>query len=173
MTARRRVARSGLAAFLLLLVAAPAAVAEDDALGRFRDWYAATFVEDGARICYVVSQPVASEGDYTRRGPTYVQVTRHAGGGGDVVSIEAGYPYEPGSEVEAQIDDGDAHALFTDGETAWAYDDDGDRALVAAMAGGLGLVVRGTSQRGTRTTDRYSLLGFSAARAAAAEACGR
>ncbi len=170
MTARRRTARTGLAA--LLLLAAPAAAAEDDALGRFRDWYAATFVEDGARICYIVSQPVASEGDYTRRGPTYVQVTRHAGGG-DVVSIEAGYPYEPGSEVEAQIDDGDAHALFTDGETAWAYDDDGDRALVAAMAGGLGLVVRGTSQRGTRTTDRYSLLGFSAARAAAAEACGR
>ena len=161
---------SGAAAGLALLL--PAAVAqEDESLGRFRDWYAATFVEDGARVCYMVSKPTKSEGNYTRRGPVYVQVTRRAGGGsGDVVSIEAGYPYGAGGEVNVSIDD-EGYTLFTDGETAWAYSADDDRALVAAMAGGAEMIVKGPSARGTPTTDTYSLLGFTAARRAMAEKC--
>ncbi len=154
-----------------LAVALPAAGQEDDALGRFRDWYAATFVENGARICYIVSQPKSSEGNYTVRGPAYVQVTRRANSGRpDVVSIEAGYPYREGSETAVEID-GENFSLFTDNETAWAWDADGDRALVVAMARGTRMVVKGTSQRGTDTTDTYSLLGFTAARTAMARAC--
>ena len=34
------------------------------------------------------------------------------------------------------------------------------------------MTVEGTSERGTLTRDEYSLLGFTAALAAAAEACG-
>ena len=155
-----------------VLSAALPAWGRDDSLGRFRDWFAATFVEDGARSCYIVSQPAQSEGDYTRRGPAYVQVTRRAGSGApDVVSIEAGYPHAPGGEVTARIDD-ERFSLFTEGETAWLPDSAGDRALVAAMTRGARMIVEGTSARGTATTDAYSLLGFSAARKAMDEACG-
>lgn len=155
-----------------VLSAALPALGQDDSLGRFRDWFAATFVEDGARSCYVVSRAAQSAGDYTRRGPAYVQVTRRAGSGEpDVVSIEAGYPHAPGGEVTARIDD-ERFSLFTEGETAWLPDSAGDRALVAAMTRGARMVVEGTSARGTATTDAYSLLGFSAARKALDEACG-
>jgi len=34
------------------------------------------------------------------------------------------------------------------------------------------LVVKGTSSRGTDTTDRYSLMGFTAAHNAISQACG-
>ena len=167
----RRFALPGLAA-AALAVSVPA-MGQDSSLGRHRDWYAAAFVEEGAQVCYMVSGPTRSEGNYTRRGKTYIQVTRREGAGGaDVVSIEAGYPHREGGEVELRVDDGEPWTLFTRGETAWAYSDADDKALVAAMAAGTRMVVKGTSARGTDTVDTYSLLGFTAARRAIGEACG-
>ena len=67
-------------AILLLTPIFPAAAAEDDeALGRFRDWYAVAYVEGDNKICYMVTQQTKSEGDYTQRGAVYVQVTRRKG----------------------------------------------------------------------------------------------
>lgn len=169
MFSRKSVVLSALSVFLV----SPLCAADgDDALGRFRDWYAAAYEDGGRIICYMASRPTASAGEYSRRGPTYVQVTRRKGDSGpDVVSFEAGYPFAQGAEIEVAID-GAAFTLFTQGETAWAYDGDGDRALAKAMAGGAKMIVKGASARGTGTTDTYSLMGFTAARNAMTEACG-
>ena len=88
------------------------------------------------------------------------------------VSVEAGYTYKPGSEVEITVD-GQNFKLFTQGGNAWAYDEKGDRALLEAMRAGRQMVVKGTSSRGTLTTDTYSLAGFSAALQSIDKACGR
>ena len=61
--------------------------------------------------------------------------------------------------------------MFTKGRNAWNRDAQVDRAMVEAMKGGSELVIKGTSQRGTLTTDTYSLNGFSAALAAIMKAC--
>ncbi|MFO1113388.1 MAG: invasion associated locus B family protein [Rhodospirillales bacterium] len=53
------------------------------------------------------------------------------------------------------------------------YDATVDRAIVAAMKAGQKMTVRGTSARGTITTDTYSLSGFSAALAAIDKACAK
>ena len=62
--------------------------------------------------------------------------------------------------------------LFTDRETAWSRDAKSDTALVKAMMRGRRMRVRGTSARGTVTTDTYSLLGFTKAYRAIGKACG-
>lgn len=142
----------------------------DEALGRFRDWYAVAYTDGGQKICYMASQPTVSEGAEAGRGPAYVQVTRR-GGGPDVVSVEAGYALKEGSEVAVVIDGG-SHTLFTEGATAWAYDAKGDAALARAMARGTRMVVKGVSRRGSRIIDTYSLMGFMAARTAMDQACG-
>ncbi len=159
-----------LAALAAAFAAAGAGAQDPEVLGRFQDWYATTYVENGARTCYATSEPTGSEGDYTRRDPVYVHVTLRAGGEG-VVSVEAGYPYREGSEAEARIEN-ETFRLFTDGETAWTFDADDDRAMIAAMRRGARMVVTGVSQRGTETTDTYSLLGLTRALEALAEACG-
>ena len=46
-----------------------------------------------------------------------------------------------------------------------------DKQLVQAMKAGSELIVKGTSGRGTATTDTYSLGGFTAAMAAIDKAC--
>ena len=90
----------------------------------------------------------------------------------NVVSVTAGYDYQSGSETEVDIDGRD-FALFTRGGISWAYDARGDTNLVEAMRRGNRMVVRGTSSRGTLTTDTYSLSGFTAAYNAIEKACPR
>ena len=121
--------------------------------------------------CMAFSQPVKSEGDYTRRGDAFVFVTRRPGDREAArVSVEAGYTYASGSSVRVAVGDLE-ESLRTEGSTAWL---DGDSArLINAMRAGRELVVSGTSSRGTETVDRYSLYGFTAAHAATAKACRR
>ncbi|MCE2510856.1 MAG: invasion associated locus B family protein, partial [Alphaproteobacteria bacterium] len=62
-------------------------------------------------------------------------------------------------------------SLFTEGDMAWAAETKTDQALVAALKKGNRMVVTGTSKRGTKTTDTYSLAGFTASHRAINLAC--
>lgn len=153
------------------MAAAPAAAADPRHLGTFKDWNAFVFEEKGQKVCYISSQPKKTE-PKAKRGDIYTLVThRPAEKALDVVSVIVGYPFKKGSEAEVNID-GKDFKLFTDGETAWARDADGDRAVTTAMRDGKQMVVKGVSSRGTKTTDTYSLAGVSQAYDAINEACG-
>ena len=171
---RAQAAAAALAAFsalALLAAAPPAAAQEPQLLGRFGDWAAFTFTEDGKKVCYMASRPTRDEGDYSRRGDIYALVThRPEEQSTDVVSFIAGYTYQPNSEVSVAIG-GEAFRLFTHNDTAWARDEL-DTRLVQAIRRGASMVVKGTSSRGTLTTDTYSLSGSNAAYEAISQACG-
>ncbi len=68
--------------------------------------------------------------------------------------------------------DGKAYELFTQGENAWLEKPADETRMVEAMKAGSTLTVVGKSNRGTTTTDRYSLTGFTAAHNAISKACG-
>jgi len=161
------------ASILLLAGAATRAAAQDvEYLGTNRDWHAFQYMENGNRVCYMASRPAEEEGNYTQRGDVFALVThRPAENSTNVISFIAGYTYQPGSEVTATIG-GETFSLFTEGDTAWARDAATDQRLVNAMRRGADMVVRGTSSRGTRTTDTYSLFGFTATHEQISEACG-
>lgn len=121
------------------------------------------FGEEGDLTCMAFTQPTKSEGNYTRRGDIFVFVThRPSEGQLNRLSVEAGYTFEDGAPVEARIDD-ERFALRSDGSTAWLADAEAGATLIAAMRAGRTMVIEGTSSKGTRTTDHYSLLGFTAA----------
>ncbi|MCB9947060.1 MAG: hypothetical protein H6842_04435 [Rhodospirillaceae bacterium] len=173
----RRCTLLGLAGVVLgalAILAAPGqARAQEDLeyLGTHRDWHAFTYMENGNRVCYIASRPTRDEGNYTRRGDIFMLVThRPAENTRDVVSIITGYTFQPDSEAEVTVGT-QQFRLFTSNDTAWAYDADDDRRIVQAMIQGSTMVVRGTSNRGTRTTDTYSLLGFTAAHNQIDELC--
>ena len=153
-----------------LLVSSAAAATRQ--LGRFQSWSAHLLTEGKVKTCYAHSVPKQAKGNYKRRGAVYVQIThRRAERRMHEVGFTAGYTYKNASEVEIDID-GNRFKLFTDRDTAWAYDSKADLALVRAMMKGRVMVVRGTSSRGTRTTDSYSLSGFTRAHRAIGKACG-
>tara|TARA_Y100000588_G_scaffold265938_2_gene280736 strand:- start:590 stop:871 length:282 start_codon:yes stop_codon:yes gene_type:complete len=78
-----------------------------------------------------------------------------------IVTLHAGYPFQEDSEVNVNID-GKGQTLLTSNEIAWAYDGE-DQAFIERMRIGKKMVVVGFSKRGTKTTDTYSLFGFTQA----------
>lgn len=143
------------------------------ALAEHGDWQAIQETENGNPVCVMSAEPQKSEGDYTRRG-TVLAIISHRPDEKRIgeVSFQAGYTFKEGAEATATIDGKTTFKLFTQGGHAWAYDAKADGDLVAAMRGGYTLVVKGSSSRGTLTTDTYSLTGFTAAWTAINKACG-
>ena len=155
----------------VVLLTAPAqglAQTKADFLGTFGDWEAYA-TNAGGQLCYIATLPTKSEGDYTRRGDIFLLVShRPQDNSIGVVSLEAGYDYGAKSKVTATIG-GKSYAMFPDGGHSFSYE---DAPLVQAMIRGSNLVIKGTSSRGTLTTDTFSLSGFTAAYNAASKACG-
>lgn len=151
--------------------ASAAQAADPQLIGTFGAWTAYTFQEGGGRVCYMAAQPRQAQGDYTRRGDIFALVThRPAENSINVISIVAGYSYREGSEVELRVGR-TAFNLFTHGDRAWARTAQLDTQITEAIRKGSEMVVRGTSARGTQTTDTYSLSGSSAAYEAISKAC--
>ncbi len=152
-------------------VAAPVYAQEAKQLGSFGDWEAYRESDGGKAVCYVGSQPKKAKGKYKKRGETYVLIThRPAEKSFGVFSFKAGYSYRKDSETDVIIG-AKTFKLFTDSGHAFAYDQKTDAAIIKAMIKGATMVVKGTSSRGTLTTDTYSLKGFSAAYRAIGKAC--
>jgi len=159
--------------FVLLCAVALSMPVQAEDLGEFGVWAAVKGSEDGKPLCYLSAEPQKSEGNYTQRGQIYAIVThRPAEKSIGVVSFQAGYTLKSDAPVTVTIDGKTTFALFGQDEFAWTREAADDKALVAAMRKGSTLVVKGTSARGTLTTDTYSLSGFTAAINAINTACG-
>ena len=164
---------AGAAALVLVLaLAAPAGAEKRDILGSFTDWDAIVIVRDnGERICYMISVPKAAAPEGANRGNIFATIThRPKRKVRDEVNIVVGYPFKAGSDASLAIG-ASRFNLFTEGQGAWAYTPDDDSKMVAAMKSGGSMTVRGTSARGTDTTDQYSLAGFTAAYNAISQSC--
>lgn len=157
---------------LVVSLGAVAMAAEPKVLATHRDWEAYQLVEKGRKTCYMASQPIKTVGKYKKRGDVVVFVThRPADKERDIVNFHAGYKYKSDSTVEVAIGRR-KFKLFTKGDTAWALTAADEQAMVKSMIKGNRMTVRGTSARGTQTTDTYSLRGFSRIYRRINKACG-
>lgn len=161
-----------LTALLTLTAPAFALAQEPDPIATHGVWSAYSFTENGNKVCYMASQPKKAEGNYNRRGDIFALIThRPAEGTKNVFSYITGYAYKPGSEVTVKVG-GQTFTLFTQDETAWAPDAETDNKLANAIRKGSTMVVKGTSKRGTLTTDTFSLKGSGKAHDVIAKECG-
>ena len=160
---------------MLMSIAAEAQSEKRRHLGAYRDWDAFVYTYPGGKkTCHMISSPKSSQ--ISRKGATrgdiYAMVShRPEYGVKGEVNIVMGYPLRQGSDVVVGIDGRRRFEFFTEGSGAWAYDPKDDAAVVAGMRAGTRMVVNGSSQRGTNTTDTYSLSGFTAAYNAITAAC--
>ncbi|MCB1563451.1 MAG: hypothetical protein KDJ75_07750 [Alphaproteobacteria bacterium] len=128
-------------------------------MGRYGDWEAYVFSENGNKVCYMATQPKKREGNYTKRGESFLLIThRPAEGARNVFSYITGYTYKPGSDASAKIGS-KKFLLFTQDDTAWGPDAETDESLTASIRKGSNMIITGTSSRGTQTTDTVSLKG--------------
>ncbi len=162
-----------LAAFLLAIPAEP--VLAQDAprvLGTYRDWTAYATKENGETMCFIVTDPKEKRLSRSgrRRGDVHFLVAHWPGR--EIFgqpSVIVGYPLARDATPSVRIGsdrfdlvlDPDNNEVYE--ERAWAEDKSAEERMVDAMRRGSSMVVSGRSSSGTVSTDRYSLLGFSAA----------
>ena len=151
--------------------ATPPAAPQPERLGGAQSWTAYKAPEKNGQICYLVGEPAKSEPANIKRDPVHLLVTHNtADKTSNVVSFVAGYAFKENSDAELDVD-GKSFKLFTNKDTAWARDAATDKAIVEAMVKGNQAVIKGTSSRGTATTDTYSLTGFTQALGLIDKAC--
>lgn len=156
-------ATPSICAAAVMLLAAPAFAQEPTAMGEFKDWGAYTYKNSKGRVCYIVSQPKESSPKGVNRDPVHFMVSnRPAEKVAGQVHVYIGYPFKKESTVKLSID-GNKFTLYTSGDGAWSDGSDSDRKIVKAMQAGARMTVEGVSHRGTKTVDRFSLSGVTAA----------
>ena len=157
---------------------APTAAPEPTRLGIYKNWSAYASGNGAAKQCFITSKPRTLLPQGALRGEVFLSVShRPADGVRNEIGLRVGYPFSNTSRPYATI--GERRFQFFSGaslqngvkEWAWLQDIAQHEAMVGAMKKGARLSFRGTSQRGTLTTDTYSLLGFTAAMQAIDTAC--
>ncbi len=163
---------ASIAVFFVIAGSAAAQPETAERVGTFNDWSAYVANSTTGRVCFAVSQPVETAPTGVNRDAIYFMLsTWPIGNIRNEASIIIGYPFATDSVVTVTIDNTDTFEFFTQNDAAWLRDLGQEQALVVAMQRGIEMVVRGRSQRGTDTTDRYSLRGVTMALARAQQDC--
>ncbi len=167
MTRTRFALLLGLTAFVFVPFNAQAG--EPRLLTKYGNWDTYMFTEGNDKVCYMASK-VPDLKD-KKRGVAYAIIThRPSDGTKNVFSYMAGYTYKTGSNVSVDID-GQKFTLFTKDDTAWAMDGETDSKMAKAIREGKTMTIKGTSAKGTSTTDTLSLSGSTSAHDAIGKEC--
>lgn len=152
---------------------AKAQTAGPRSLGGTKGWTAYSAGDKKSLVCYLVGHPTKSLPANVARGPVSLSITDRPGDKSfDVVEFVLGYPAKHGSSAELRIDDKKYSPLFTDNNSAWNTNATEDRAVTTALAHGHQATIKAVSDRGTTTTDFYTLDGLNDALVLINKACG-
>jgi invasion protein IalB len=131
-------------------------------LGQFGEWGAYTAAPGGKKVCFALAKPSNSHTTPANRprDPAFMFISsRPAEKVKDEVSIIFGYGLKPSADASIEIS-GASYAMYTQADGAWVKNAAEETRLVEAMRKGLDLTVKGTSAKGTASTDIYSLKGL-------------
>jgi Invasion associated locus B (IalB) protein len=144
---------------------AAAGGAKPTLLGQFGDWGAYTASPGGKKVCFAIAKPASSEttpSGKSRNSPYMFISSRPAEKVTDEVSIIIGYPFKPNTEATVAVGT-TSFALYTQQDGAWIKNAAEEANLITAMRGGGNAVLKGTSIKGTHSTDIFSLKGLAQA----------
>jgi len=134
-------------------------------LGQYGDWGAYTATPSGNKVCFALAKPKTTKTEPAGRprDPSYIFVSTRPGENvKNEVNIIIGYPFKTSSDATVEI--GSAKfAMYTQNDGAWIKNVAEEARMVDAMRKGADLTVKGTSGRGTTSTDQYSLKGLAQA----------
>jgi invasion protein IalB len=140
-------------------------------IGKAGAWGIFTSGEGRSKNCFVMAQPAERLPKGLTRDPAYVFVTMRMNEASKMeFSMLTGYPLKQGSD--AQLTVGSVNfAGVGQNKTVWLKNPAEENRFIGEMRKGGTLQVKGTSQRGNDTTDRYPLTGFSQALERAQKEC--
>jgi hypothetical protein len=157
-------------AFLLVLLTLVVPVAaQRQSVGIFSKW--GSFTDREPRRCFAITEPTRAPRARDWKPFASVSFWPDRGIRGQV-HFRLSRVKREGSAVLLKID-GRPFQLMAGGRDAWGPDRRGDEEIIAAMRGGVDMVVETRSERGALIREHYQLRGAATAIDAAALACGR
>jgi invasion protein IalB len=154
--------------------AAPSPTSQATLLGQFGDWGAYTATPGGRKVCFALAKPTSSvDNPPNRRTATNVVYMFISSRPQDKVKDEVsilvtGYQLK----VDGSITIGGAtFPMHAQNDNAWAKNVADEARIVDALRKGSDVVVKGTTSRGTQTTDTFSLKGIAQALDRVAQEC--
>lgn len=139
--------------------------AQPTLVGQYGDWGAYTASPGGKKLCFALAKPAkaATNPPNRPRDPIYMFIaSRPTEKVKDEVSIVIGYGFKPSAEASLDVA-GAQFAMYTQNDGAWIKNAADETRLVEALRRGTDAVIKGTSARGTQSTDTYSLKGLAQA----------
>lgn len=149
--------------------------AEPTLVGQFGTWGAYVASPGGKKVCFALAKPSSMKTNPPNRprDPAYAFIsTRPAERVQNEVSIMIGYPLKPGSEGTLEVS-GNRYAMYTQGDGLWIKNAAEEDKMVEALRKGSDVTIKGTSSKGTETTDVYSLKGLAQALDRLSQDCKR
>ena len=157
---------------LLLFVSVSGAVAQSvQVLGDFRNWSAFTANDGAGIICFSMSKP--KEVEPTPDGYTQAYVfltTRSTQNIKNEFNLIAGYQFDDTASAFARVGSR-TYDLYTKEDAAWLKDVSESEAFARALRAGSIMIIEGTTQKGVKIIQTYSLSGVTAASRAVNAAC--
>ena len=150
-----------------------AGAAKPTLLGQFGDWGAYTATPGGKKVCFALAKPSNSQTNPPGRprDPAFLFLSsRPTEKVKDEVSIIIGYGFKANSDATLELG-GANYAMYTQNDGAWIKNAAEESKLVDAMRKGSDVTIKGTSARGTGTTDVFSLKGLAQALDKVGEEC--
>ena len=144
----------------ILLAGTPAFAQNAKLLQKYDDWQVFLHETKDEKVCFAASTPKEMEPKSAKRGSVFFYLTTwHKDGVKNEVSVKAGYPFKADSNPTIAVGN-DEFQLYPKDDKAFMRDPAEERKLLDAMRKGSTMTVKGTSIRGTSTTDQYSLKGL-------------
>jgi hypothetical protein len=134
-------------------------------LATFDEWGAYTATPNGKKVCFALAAPVRSSTvpPNRPRDPAWMFVSsRPSEKVKDEVSVIFGYGVKPDSDANIEIAGG-TYVMTTKADGGWVKNPAEEPKLVETMRKNRDVTVKGTSAKGTVSTDVYSLKGLSQA----------
>tara|TARA_B100001123_G_C14690457_1_gene781107 strand:- start:62 stop:568 length:507 start_codon:yes stop_codon:yes gene_type:complete len=140
-------------------------------IGKFKDWESFVLSQDGNKICFAQSIPVVRAPKKLKREASRLFVSfRPNENIKNEISVTNGYEFKVKVPVIAKSGK-KSYDLFSKGKFAWVTDNKDETKLISTMKKASRLMIIGNSDKGSQTTDHYSMMGFTKAYNTAKKNC--
>jgi invasion protein IalB len=145
-------------------------------LGQYGDWGAYSASPGGQKVCFALAKPTSSVDNPPNRRTAanvvymFISTRPSEKVSNEVSVLVTGYAFKPNSEASVAIGAA-AFAMYTQNDGAWVKNAADEAKMIETMRKGADVVIKGTTSRGTQTTDTFSLKGISQAVDRASQEC--
>ena len=140
-------------------------------VGKFKDWETLVLTKSDGIVCFAQSKPVLQSPKNNKRDSRLFVSFRPEDKISDEVSITSGYDFNSQNVILATSGKSKFEFDLPQNKFAWISSGKTEQKIIKRMKKASRLMITAYKQSGTRTTDDYSLMGFTKAYNAAKKSC--